>query len=304
MAGLLNNGFGKMQALGAFGDVMANLSKGKRTDIRELIRGQMQNNPQQSPPLGQPNPHYTLPGNPIDQAAANLNMNPNLVPGSSIAPDRGNIDQLLQAIGNTESSGNYGILGKPTSRGDRAFGKYQVMGANIPSWSKEVLGSEMTPEQFLNNPQAQDAIAKAKLTGYFNKTGNIDDAASMWFSGRPMRGNNSRDILGTSVPEYVNRVRQQMTPRMDKFDTKLNKQEEAQFQDWKKKYAPRDSGADYDLRGAFKAGFKPDEKTGHWDDRFKKPNHPTFSTFSQYARFAPNKAGTWHGDTYIPNPNR
>lgn len=86
----------------------------------------------------------------------------------------------------------------------------------------------------------------------------------------------------------------------NQFDTKLSEPEEKQFQVWKQRYAPNDSGADYDLRGAFKAGLTPDPKTGHWPDTYKKPNHPTFSNQSIYASQAPNKAGTWNGDQYVP----
>lgn len=100
------------------------------------------------------------------------------------------------------------------------------------------------------------------------------------------------------------------TPRSPSFDTALNPAEETRFREWKQKYAPRDSGEDYDLRGAFKAGLTPDPKTGHWPDTFKKPNHPTFSVESQYAQFAPDKAGRWQGpnhDQFVPagaNPAR
>src|SRR5258706_5940169 len=85
-----------------------------------------------------------------------------------------------------------------------------------------------------------------------------------------------------------------------KFDTALAPEEETRFSSWKQRYAPNDSGADYDLRGAYKAGLTPDAKTGHWPDTFKKPNHPTFSNESQYAKDAPEKAGSWNGDTYVP----
>ncbi len=85
------------------------------------------------------------------------------------------------------------------------------------------------------------------------------------------------------------------------YNTVLNRDDETQFQAWKARYAPRDSGEDYDLRGAYKAGLTPDPQTGHWPDTFKKPNHPTFSDQSQYAPLAPEKAGSWQGDTYIPH---
>jgi hypothetical protein len=91
-----------------------------------------------------------------------------------------------------------------------------------------------------------------------------------------------------------------MPKKLNEYDTVLSQSDEMKFQKWKHKYAPRDSGYDYDLRGAYKSGFKPDPKTGHWDDKYKKPNHPTFSVYSKYAKDRPDLAGTWHGDTYIP----
>src|SRR4030095_15848208 len=84
------------------------------------------------------------------------------------------------------------------------------------------------------------------------------------------------------------------------FETPLTPEEENRFAVWKANFAPKDSGADYDLRGAFKAGLTPDPQTGHWPDTFKKPNHPTFSDQSIYASAAPDKAGHWEGDKYIP----
>jgi hypothetical protein len=84
------------------------------------------------------------------------------------------------------------------------------------------------------------------------------------------------------------------------YETTLTPEQEQQFQDWKAKYAPKDSGEDYDLRGAFQAGLTPDPETGHWPDTFKKPNHPTFSDQSIYAQAAPQLAGHWEGDKFVP----
>ena len=89
-------------------------------------------------------------------------------------------------------------------------------------------------------------------------------------------------------------------PKINKYDTALSPQEETIFQEWKSRNAPHDSGIDYDLRGAFKAGVQPAED-GHWPDTFKKPNHPTFSVESKYAKDAPQLAGRWDGETYIPS---
>lgn len=85
-----------------------------------------------------------------------------------------------------------------------------------------------------------------------------------------------------------------------KYETQLDPQQEMAFGAWKNKVAPNDSGEDYDFRGAYKAGITPDVESGHWPDTFKKPNHPTFSDQSQYAKDRPDMAGTWDGDTYIP----
>lgn len=83
------------------------------------------------------------------------------------------------------------------------------------------------------------------------------------------------------------------------YETKLDPDEEREFDTWKSMMAPRDSGEDYDFRGAFKAGEGPDPETGHWRDTFKKPNHPTFSDQSQYAKDRPDLAGHWKDDQYI-----
>jgi hypothetical protein len=101
------------------------------------------------------------------------------------------------------------------------------------------------------------------------------------------------------VTSTVNDTFDQTLP--ETYDTVLSPSDEQSFQAWKKQYAPNDSGADYDLRGVFKAGLKPDPNTDHWPDTFKKPNHPTFSDESQYA-VGDNaaKAGHWNGDMFVP----
>lgn len=116
------------------------------------------------------------------------------------------LDRYLNALGTIESSNNYGALGPRTESGNRAYGRYQVMDFNIPSWTQEALGQSMTPDQFLANKEAQDAVARYKFGQYVEKTGNPFDAASMWFSGRPMaQAGESSDVTGTSVPQYVGR---------------------------------------------------------------------------------------------------
>ena len=92
--------------------------------------------------------------------------------------------------------------------------------------------------------------------------------------------------------------------RETNWDTPLSPSDEAAFQAWKARWASGDSGEDYDYRGAFRANEGPGSN-GHWTDRFKKPNHETFSEESQYSNDAPGLAGYWgENDRYVPTPAR
>src|SRR3569833_1085675 len=109
------------------------------------------------------------------------------------------------AIAGIESGGAYDKLGPVTKTGDRAYGKYQVMGANIPEWTKAHLGQPLTPEQFLASPQAQDTVFNGLFGQYAQKYGP-EGAAKAWFAGEGGRKNpNARDQLGTSVQAYADR---------------------------------------------------------------------------------------------------
>lgn len=120
----------------------------------------------------------------------------------------GDTKKATQAIGQYESGGNYRAVGKVTSSGDVAYGKYQIMGANIPNWTREALGYSMTPQQFLNNATAQDKVAEYKINQYMQKYGNIQDVATAWFAGEGAVGKNyqGKDVVGTSVPQYVKNI--------------------------------------------------------------------------------------------------
>ncbi|WP_339032664.1 hypothetical protein WI604_15905 [Bradyrhizobium symbiodeficiens] len=116
------------------------------------------------------------------------------------------------AIAGIESGGKYDLLGPVTKTGDRAYGKYQVMGANIPEWTKVHLGQPMTPDQFLASPEAQDAVFKGQFGQYSQKYGP-EGAAKAWFAGEGgMNNPNARDQLGTTVQAYGDRFRQAYQP--------------------------------------------------------------------------------------------
>jgi hypothetical protein len=91
----------------------------------------------------------------------------------------------MQALKTIESSGNYRAVGPQTRDGDQAYGAYQVMGKNVPAWTAAALGRSMSPQEFLNDEKAQDEVAQHRFGGYMDQYGTPQDAASMWFSGKP-----------------------------------------------------------------------------------------------------------------------
>lgn len=113
--------------------------------------------------------------------------------------------QATSAIESGSPQGNYRLVGPQTKTGDRAFGRYQVMGANVPEWTERYYGQRLTPREFLINPQAQDAVYKGEFGRLVDKYGPTG-AAKAWFAGeRGMNNPNARDILGTSVSSYADR---------------------------------------------------------------------------------------------------
>lgn len=138
-------------------------------------------------------------GQPVDATAAVLTP-----PASSPS-----VDDIATRIASIESGGKYDALGPATSSGDRAHGKYQIMGANIPSWTKDALGASMTPTDFLKNPDAQEKTAKHQLSKYLAQYGNPRDVASMWHAGVPYDKavtEGRQDALGTKTKDYADRV--------------------------------------------------------------------------------------------------
>ena len=82
----------------------------------------------------------------------------------------------------------------------------------------------------------------------------------------------------------------------EQFNTVLSEKDEKLFQSWAYGNGRIGDLYDYDLRGAWKeivSGSMSEDERGHLGDKYKKPNHPTFSTESVYANARPDRAGTW-----------
>lgn len=87
----------------------------------------------------------------------------------------------------SRGSGDYNAINKTSG----AVGRYQVMPQYVPQWTKEALGKSMTPDQFKASPSAQDAVFDKRFGGYLSKSGNPNDAASMWRTGQPLASGGS-----------------------------------------------------------------------------------------------------------------
>lgn len=121
---------------------------------------------------------------------------------------RSEVDLIAHSIGYVETRNRYDLIGPRTRDGDHAYGYYQVMGKYVPEWTKKALGYSLTPEQFLKDPKAQDAVAHARMGDLYRRYGNVQDVAAVWFSGRPLHNNSSQDITGVSVPLYAQLAQQ------------------------------------------------------------------------------------------------
>ena len=131
------------------------------------------------------------------------------------------VDSLYNAIVNKESSGDSSAVNKDSG----AIGLGQVMPANIPAWSNEILGRSLTPEEFLSDPNAQEAVVRGKLMQFYteelqNANGDIELAtkrtAARWYSGNPELFNNTSPQNGyppvkTYSDDIYSRVQQAMS---------------------------------------------------------------------------------------------
>lgn len=134
--------------------------------------------------------------------------NPTGVPGVNGPTGGGTTERLYQAIIKQESGGNYSAV----NRDSGALGIGQVMPSNVRSWSREALGYEISPQQFLNSPQLQDKIIKHKLDQYYREARGKglgeDEAvryvAAKWYSGSGEKRNSTRPQGGyPSIRAYT-----------------------------------------------------------------------------------------------------
>lgn len=122
--------------------------------------------------------------------------------------------QSISRIESGSAGGNYRAIGKPSKTGDRAYGRYQMMGANIGPWTQQVLGRRLSAQEFLANPAAQDKVFDEIFGEAVQKYGDAG-AASVWFTGSPTPSG-KKDVGGTVDHDYVSRYMSGLGMPMDK----------------------------------------------------------------------------------------
>jgi tape measure domain-containing protein len=142
-------------------------------------------------------------------------------PAATGQVDDNDLARMRAAIKEIESSpgnygGNYSAVGPeikdPKSQyfGDHGYGAYQVMGGNVPAWTKEATGAAMTKEDFLASSTAQDAVFNKRWSDML-RTMSPSEAASTWFTGGKLAANGNRSDGHDTDNQYVSQFNKNMT---------------------------------------------------------------------------------------------
>ncbi len=102
------------------------------------------------------------------------------------------VQSILNRMRGGESAQESGGKTNITNPDSGAAGQFQVMPANIPTWTKQHYGQSLTPEQFKNNSAAQQAVFNGEMGKYvskaLNQTNDEDTAMRMaaagWYGGQ------------------------------------------------------------------------------------------------------------------------
>ncbi len=122
------------------------------------------------------------------------------------------LDALMSAIISQESNGDSQVQ-HPVSK---AMGLGQVLPTNIPSWTKETFGQELTEQQFRSSPDAQMYVIRQKLFQYYAQAisaagGDLHLAVrrvgAQWYSGQSALYDSTKPVAtGPSIQDYTLQV--------------------------------------------------------------------------------------------------
>lgn len=112
------------------------------------------------------------------------------------------IERLKAAIIEQESGAEVSLLNPDSG----AIGLGQVMPENVPSWTKQCLGRELTPAEFQQDARAQNEVIDCKLEQYWKTAKSrtteekVRDVAAIWYAG------NAASKNSTAPQPYGNNV--------------------------------------------------------------------------------------------------
>ena len=106
-----------------------------------------------------------------------------LMPVEALAKAPPQLARFMNAIGQVESGGRYDARNKYSG----AYGKYQIMPFNWPSWAKKYLGNANAPQ----TPANQERVARGKFTDLYSAFKSWAVVAHWWLTGSsdPVRAN-------------------------------------------------------------------------------------------------------------------
>lgn len=159
--------------------------------------------------------------------------------------------------------------------------RFEAWGSDNPVLALQVFKSQ--------RPKVSADIAARIESGLFSKS---RDTLALGLAQRPVRYSTTEEF-----------EEQDFT---DQYNTQLTPEEEREFQAWAKAEGRERDVFNYDLRGAWKelkSGTMSEDARGHLGDKYKKPNHPTFSNQSIYST-KENQGGHWSvengQDVFVP----
>ena len=138
---------------------------------------------------------------------------------STVGAQPVNIEDAKYAIKMNEGSGNYNpphkdvthrVNGKMIT--EHALGAYGIMQSNLQPWLKEAGMPEMSEQEFLDDPKAQDKLFEFKFGQLQRQYGSADKAANVWFTGSP-NPDPTRNDGGTTAPAYLQKFRSNLLKR-------------------------------------------------------------------------------------------
>jgi hypothetical protein len=160
-----------------------------------------------SPPGSRPTPNV-----------AKIGFKPNLVKFGGVG---GKTGTMMASLASIESAGgklgfaDYGAVGPLVPKhvkgnlgkyDGHALGAFQVMAENVGPWAKEAGLGNVTPDQFMANPELQNKIVAHQMEKLENKGYGPKDIASIWFTGHPFKAGDAANDGITKAGDYAEKA--------------------------------------------------------------------------------------------------